>query len=72
VFLYFAGFTPPPPPPPKKKRLEKALKAIHTLKKRGKVQTEKAGRYRKDFRKLRANGRYRDERRLLLKHLRGR
>jgi hypothetical protein len=43
------------------------LKAIRKLKKSGKVQTKMAGRHRKDFRKLKANGRYRDERRLLLK-----
>jgi len=51
----------------KNEKLEKALKAIHKSKESGKVQTEMAGRYRKDLGKLRANGRYRDERRLLLK-----
>jgi len=51
----------------KKERLAKPLKAIHKSKESAKVQTEIAVRYRKDLRKLRANGRYKDERRLLLK-----
>jgi hypothetical protein len=43
------------------------LKAIHNPKESGKLQKEMAGRYRKDLRKVRANGRYRDEKRLLLR-----